>query len=471
MDQTYVEEVSWALILSKGQFLSFFKIYISLDFPFKLMKINKKDDMISEFMLDSKNSYDSKNYSFKLENDEFSKTSQKTEKKIEKSQGVNIFQNKDNISCFEYNSTILKIDEKVPSLNFSAQNDLYEFSCPSKFINYEENTLILDHTKSQKLLQNEEYSEAMETYKRITAIIETHLKDPHHPLAVLKAEYMQYFIKKYENLTHMEFRTSNSKNMIATYEFMLNDIRQFIRVFKESISNFYSLDEIGKKFKSQNVNFFTNDNLINFVLSIVFTDEIYFTVFEIQRKIDRFNEIIFKRNMKVVKDYNPEKFSVPDKYCLNDKTISLKHIIIIHKKSKKNNSNPCSPSMIEKSSEKEKNLFNSFNCTIEMLKNMNYLKSPAHKMKLLVKASENINEEIEEFYEKYAIEEKSNLNPEEFLSILIFIVSKVKINSLVSQCNFMEKFMTQSNLTDKNGYYFYMFKAAVEYVLNANYSK
>ena len=428
---------------------------------------NKGDNSISGLMLDSENSYESKNYSFKLDDDYFSNTSQKTQKKIEKSQGVNIFQNKDNFSCFEHNSTILKIDEKVPSLSFSAQNDLYEFSCPSKFINYKENTLILDHTKSQKLLQNEEYSDAMETYKRITAIIETHLKDPLHPLAVLKSEYMQYFIKKYENLTQMDFRTSNSKNMIANYEFMLNDIRQFIRVFKESISNFYSLNEIGKKFKSQKVNFFTNDNLINFVLSIVFTDEIYLTIFEIQRKIDRFNEIIFKRNLKALKDYNPEKFSVPERFCLNDKTISLKHILN-NKKSKKNNSNPCTPLMIERSSEKEKNLFNSFTCTIEMLKNMNYLKSPAHKMKLLVKASENINEEIEEFYKKYAIDEKSSLNPEEFLSILIFIVSKVKINSLVSQCNFMEKFMTQSNLTDKNGYYFYMFKAAVEYVLNAN---
>ena len=433
-------------------------------------KSQKPTSSMSELMPINEHSFESKNFSFKLENDDFINMSQKTEKKLEKSQNVNIFQITDNISCIEHNSTILKIDEKALSLNLSTQHDLYEFSCPSKFIKYEENTLILEQSKHKQLIHNEDFSEALENYKRVTKIIDNHMKDPKHPLQILKSEYLHYFIQKYETLTQMEFRTSTSKTLINYYEFMLNDIRQFIRVFKDSLKHFYNLEQIGEKFKCQEMNFFNNDNLINFILSIIFTDEIYFTILEIQRKIDRFNEIIFKRNLKTIKDFAPEKFSVPEKFCLNEKTINFKNTKIKRNSKKINGSHACSPiiQFLDDVSEKEKKTFKPYNNTIEILKNINYLKSPAHKMKLLIKASETVTDEIEEFYEKYEIGEKIILTPEEFLSIFIYVVSKIKINSLISQCNFMEKFMTQSNLTDKNGYYFYMFKAAVEYVLNTN---
>ena len=411
---------------------------------------------------------ESKNYSFKLEED-FNNASQKTEKKMEKSQNVvNIFQLKDNISCIEHNSTILKIDEKALSLNLSTQNDLCDFTCPSKFIRYEENTLILEHNRKQKLQQHDSYSEVLLNYKRVTNIIIKHLKDPKHPLAFIKSEYLHYFLSKYEHLTQVEFRTSTSKSLITNYEFMLSDIRQFVRVFKLALQNFYGLAQIDKNFKE--FGFFADDNLINFVLNLMFTDEIYYTIFEIQRKIDRFNEIIFKRNMKDVKDFTPEKFSVPDKFCLNEKTINFKNAKN-KKKQKKPSSTVASPILTcseDSCYEKEKRTFMPYTETIEILKNLNYIKSPAHKIKLLIKACENIPEEIEEFFEKFEIGEKSFQSPEELLSVLVYIVSKVKINSLISQCNFMEKFLTQSNLTEKNGYYFYMFKAAVEYVLNTN---
>lgn len=358
------------------------------------------------------------------------------------------------------------------SVNITAQNDLHEFSCPTKFLTYDENTLVFERNIREGLEENEEFSEVQNLYKRVLAIISKHLKDPKHPLFFLKTEYFHYFMKNYEYLTQMEFRTSTSKNMVACYETMLADIRQFIRLFKESIMNFYSLDEISKS--SMQVNLFTNDNMINFVLSILFDDKVYFTIFEIQRKIDRFNEIILKRNLKNLKDFPPERFSVPEKFCLNEKTLISKNLKSKKKIPRTLISNICSPLLnivnIECSLHKEKDRdhkqFTPFQNTIEMMKNLNYLKSPAHKMKLVIKASENIQDEIEEFYESYGVSEKIVLNPEEFLSIFIYIVSKVKINSLISQCNFMEKFMTQSNLTGKNGYYFYMFKAAVEYVLN-----
>ena len=411
---------------------------------------------------------ESKNFSFKLEQEDFNNASVKTEKKLEKSQnGVNIFQLKDNLSCIEHNSTILKIDEKAISLNFSTQNVLCDFTCPNKFIKYDENSLILEKNRKQKLQQQGSYSEALRNYKRVTNIIMKHLKDIKHPLGLIKAEYFRYFLSKYENLTQVEFRTSTSKNLIANFEIMLSDIRQFVRVFKLALQNFYNLPQIEKSFKE--FGFFSDDNLLNFVLNLVFTtDEIYYTVFEIQRKIDRFNEIIFKRNMKDLKDYNPEKFAVPEKFCLNEKTLDLK-TGKNRKKPKKFGSTYNSPiiPLIEEHTSDKKN-YHPYIGTIEMLKNLNYLKSPAHKMKLLIKACENIPEEIDEFFEKNEIGEKSYLNPEDLLSILVYIVSKVKINSMISQCNFMEKFLTQSSLTEKNGFYFYMFKAAVEYVLNTN---
>lgn len=365
--------------------------------------------------------------------------------------------------ALEHNSTILKIDEKIISPDISAQNELHDFSCPSQFIKYEENTLILENNQLQKIEEKkEDFQENLSTYKRILCQITKHMKDPKNALAVIKEEYIQYFLGKYDHLKQIEFRTSTSKGLKCSYESMLNDVRQFIRVFKECITNFYDLKGLEKSFNTLENVFFTDDNIINFILNVIFTkDEFYTTIFELQRKLDRFNELIFKRNLKMTKNCTPENFSVPDRYCLNEKTLNTKG-------SKHKKFNTCSPLLMETNLIKEKAMFTPYNNCVEMLKNLIYLKSPAHKIKLLVKVSETVKEEIEEFYEKHGIytNEKINLNPEEFLAIMIFIVTKVRINSLISQCNFMEKFMTQSDLTEKNGYYFYMFKAAVEYVLN-----
>lgn len=404
-----------------------------------------------------------KEASLKLEAEDSSDLSQKTEKKLEPIENVNIFQNKSDILAIEHNSTILKIDEKIVSLDISAQNELHDFSCPSQFIKYEENTLILENNQLQKLEEKkQDFQENLSTYKRILCLITKHMKDPKNALAVIKEEYIQYFLGKYDHLKQIEFRTSTAKSLNYSYESMLNDVRQFIRIFKECITNFYDLKELEKNFNPLENFFFTDDNIINFILNVIFSkDEFYMTIFELRRKLDKFNELILKRNLKITKNCTPESFSVPERYCLNEKTLNFKG-------SKLKKFNTCSPLLLESNQIKEKVLFTPYNNCVEMLKNLIYLKSPAHKIKLLVKVSETIKEEIEEFYEKHGIypNEKIHLNPEEFLAIMIFIITKVKINSLISQCNFMEKFMTQSDLTEKNGSYFYMFKAAVEYVLN-----
>lgn len=348
--------------------------------------------------------------------------SQKTEKKEENEEIMLFYAKPRKLSIDERNSTILRIEELNASNDFSTHNELNDLSFPTKFINYDNNILITD--ENQKINgKNKENEKKFEKCESIYRLIEKHLNTKDNSLCILKEYYMNYFINKYENLLSSDYRLQKNKEWLDKYEFMILDFRQFISLFQESITLFYDLENISKSL-SLPENFFSSDNLINFLLNIMFNEEIYYILFEVQRKIDRFDEIMFRRSLKLVKNYTFDRFLIPEKYFLKNSKIS-----------------PYSES-------------------INIIKNIGFIKSPTHKMRLIIQASELIEKQM-------IFSSKNNeITSEDYLAILSYVISKSKVTNLISQLNLMEKFLTKTNLTEKNGNFFYMMKAASEYLLN-----
>lgn len=103
---------------------------------------------------------------------------------------------------------------------------------------------------------------------------------------------------------------------------MNNDLKKFISIFTDTLFYFYKLDYFCDR-NPKFADFFTLDNMINFVLCILFEEKIYNVVFEIHRKMDKEKEDQFRRKLKLIHNLQPQNFGVPDKFCLNELTLNF----------------------------------------------------------------------------------------------------------------------------------------------------
>lgn len=402
---------------------------------------NFNDHGIESFSEDSSFSFDSRFFSSPQKIDD---NSAKTEKKEGKAEDELFELEIGKINQFEGNSTILKINDVFTSFDVTANKELNDLSFPADFLSYANHVLLPNKSFSHEP-ENKDSKLKFEKFKLIMKTVEKHLNNPKCSLGLLKTFYVNYFVQKYEKLLNYESKFVKSREFLKFFDFMIIDLREFITLFQECFSNFYHIKRIESKFIIEGENIFSRENMINFVLNILFTNEIYYIVHEIQRKVDRTDEMLFKKNIKVCAMCRPENFKIPEVFCLNSKTLSV---------FKKNNTSM------------PKNYIPYFK-SINTLKNINFLKSPAHKMRLLLHTSDMIKKEISDFYEGYGLPQPEFLNSENLLTIYTYIISKAKIMNLITHLNFMEKFLTPTNLKNDIGYVFYMFKVSAEYLLNS----
>lgn len=376
--------------------------------------------------------------------------------------------------------------------NISHSSDLYFIQYPKKVLNYQNNTFLLpklnedisfeernkekneSFVERKKLLdqisiQNE--SKDKEKYKLMTKTIEKHLITPLNPLCFIKTKYIEYFIEKYQDHVYKQYepQSREMKNLEMICDNMMKDLRQFIRVFKDAIYYFYQIKTLVSKYKNLG-EFFTLDNMINFVLCLIFTEEVYTIVFEIQRKVDHNKENNFKKNLKKLKDKRPEDFGIPDKFCLNQRTNAYfknnsktKIITPIHHHHESENPEEFK----EISTDKVENICNEpYSKAIDCIKNIQFLKSPTHKLKAILASSEMIMESISEFYNKNNVKFNKDMDPDDIMTIYIYMISKSALTTLITHCNLIEKFLTESSLASISGYYFITLNASIDYINN-----
>lgn len=415
------------------------------------------------------------------------------------------------MSSININKEIL---EKPSFLNISDQQ-LQFHSYPQTFVIYK-NYSILD-IKEKNFLENysikpfskDKTQMALEKYENLARLIENHLTELKHPLCKLKNEYINYFIEaNHKKASIKELKPNKMDEYKKAVRYMIKDIKCFVCVFKEAINNFYDLETISKKFKTIDFELFSDYNIINFIYSIIFTDELYSTLFDSLKAIEKYKEIIYKRNVELLKTEKPEKFLVKDKFCLNDRTTEFfakkidpnLGILVKNPKAshvKKNSIKTIDLNLFELQTRIFPHLLmNSFNKSeflnkkktdrnnrkninpkntekpyfdsIDILKNLQFLKNPAHKMKLITEAFEMIEDCIIDYYESHGYDQKFILiEPEDLISIIVYILTKSSVTYIITHCSFIEQYFNETNLNAKSACYLYSLKTGIEYILNA----
>jgi len=394
-----------------------------------------------------------------------------------------------------------KNNVEVSSNNISNTSDLFFIEYPKNVLNYENNTFLLpklndismqEGQNNRPIMRSSAFLESkynlekgqqnfdqkdQEKYKSITKTIEKHLNDPNNSLCFIKNKYISYFLEKYEEFAYKQMEPNNKdiKTLEMICESMMKDLRQFIRVFKDSVYFFYRINEICTKNKNLEL-YFTLDNMINFVLSLLFVDEIYSIVFEIQRKLDSPKEIAFKKSLKKIRDGKPEDFGVSDNFCLNQKTIDYfknnNKSKFFNQEGKNNNNNKVL--LEENNDDLKENLTDKIETlnhepyakAIDCIKNIQFLRSPSHKLKAILTSSELIMECIHDFYKKINVKFNKDIDPDDIMTIYIYMISKSTLTTLITHCNLIEKFLTESSLASISGYYFVTLNASIDFIIN-----
>ena len=102
---------------------------------------------------------------------------------------------------------------------------------------------------------------------------------------------------------------------------------------------------------------------------------------------------------------------------------------------------------------------------IAKLEELNSLNSPILKMKALTKVVDLIKKEITDFYADEGIQERCNVNADQILSILIFLIAKGDVRDLLCECEFVKMFAAGNAMASLSGYYLITLEAAVNHIV------
>ena len=90
---------------------------------------------------------------------------------------------------------------------------------------------------------------------------------------------------------------------------------------------------------------------------------------------------------------------------------------------------------------------------IKQIKKIERKMNPISKMRMILKASENMLTCIKEFYNKINVPFNNYVDADDVLSIFNYISAKSNITSLHTHCNLIERFATNNILNSVSGYY------------------
>ena len=361
----------------------------------------------------------------------------------------------------------------------------------------------LEH-EDKETIEEEEWEKVriLNHYRAITEKIEKDLKDiQSNVFAHLKQQFISYFCNKYEkNLCgekkYAEINEKNKTEYAKKAEQAFAELKQFIRVLEECLCLFYKLQDFKK---TLSYFLFTKENMLNFVTSIVFDDNIYPLVFEIQRKIDKSMCETIEKKLVNYQTYKPQDFEISEKFCLNERTanyiflkrkaeyleklhntnekcdetnrtFSLENMIMGRASTVNNPNINERPLGVNESVNEEETLklahYEPYLGAIKNLKKIGNHKSPLHKLKHIMNISKLVLQEIRDFYECHYFNFDDNLGGDEMLSIYVYIVAKTNLPGLITECTIIDKFIT-SNLTNSiYGYYLVTIQVCLKYLIN-----
>ena len=197
---------------------------------------------------------------------------------------------------------------------------------------------------------------------------------------------------------------------INNYQIFFEEIDEFISLL---VSLLFEPNEKRNKYNDINI-IQERDDFYKVILDLVKLNNI--------KKIEKIKKVI-----KSYRGIEPEDFGVPDKYCLNEKSVNY-YIKCFKKKFEGN-----IPEI-------------AYDKTIKMLKDIYKYKSPIDKLLLTTKLRKSIKAEIDEFWENLPEEElkrkelKFEIEIDDYINIFEYMIVKSGLNDLISHIDFVEIF-------------------------------
>ncbi|KAL4476809.1 hypothetical protein ABPG72_010646 [Tetrahymena utriculariae] len=313
------------------------------------------------------------------------------------------------------------------------------------------NTLLIN----SEVLQEKDFElyQAVVYYKSITFVIEQHLVEENNftqekPLRVIRDNFIEYYISQYgKNLQKLE------ENEIVK---SIQDLKEFVTLYLEVIREYYNLDDLVDKCKYAD-RFITTDNLINFLCSILFqNDAVYSIIYVSHCHFEpKLSNQYFKNAKQLHKHIQLSVLKVKDDYCLNEKTL-----LKLQTKMRKQN---CS--INDTNTLKGYTFVPPYQRAFEHLKTISYQRSPVHKLKVIIKTQDLINECIKDFYDYFGIDQSEMYyDADNLVGIFSYILIKSEIYDIIAHCKIIENFATKNTLNSHSGYLLITLQCCIRFI-------
>lgn len=343
------------------------------------------------------------------------------------------------------------IIEKSNNLGESEVSASLPGSFPQKFAYYDQNSFFAEHTLNEKKLErsnsfvNQEMKrqENLAIFKKILKKIEKHIYEHLCPLSFLKDIYILYLKTNYN-----PNNTNNDTSNLKTNEKIINDIDCFLTIFRFCIMDFYSISKNPLILNNQKMKeLFSPEAFRYFVINSFFAEEeIYELVYSIEKNKYNQHEEDFQTTIKKLTclKLKLEDFGVAKEFLLNE--------------------NP----LIDGDNFQETDFStNNYFLAIDCLKNLQYIKSPVHKLKSVNLCGLMIKKAIEDFYFKK--NKKINMNGvgyKEYMKLFFFAVYKSRITNAHVHLNIIKDFVHKNVLDGLKLPFFKFFSLSVQFFTN-----
>ena len=271
--------------------------------------------------------------------------------------------------------------------------------------------------------------------KELIKVLNSHVKNPLNLMYFAKKLFFEYFKKSYEKKLNENLKNEEIEKYLII---AVRDLKSYIKLITEIIVISYNLNKYRLIFTQ---NLITKDCIQSFVLNSFYNS--IGNIFEKTYFMLNNSEIeILKAKMIEYCDFSPQNFDIIDKYCLNERTFK------------------------EKSSKDF--IFEPYSKTIENLKEIIEMKSPAEKIEQIMKTAEILYKEINEFYEAFDEKFDEEIGGDDILSIFVYVITKSQCYELYIQCKLIDIFMTNNQINSIAGYYLATIQVGIKYICNMN---
>jgi len=286
-----------------------------------------------------------------------------------------------------------------------------------------------------------------------------------------------------------------------------HDTELFIGKLYKSIDSFYQLDRLSSQKDKGYHLFFSREHVTTALLSPLFNEKLYAIHYQVYKV--RYNKLekSYMEAFNLIKGAEPQDFGVPEELALNHKTIEyfIQKGLLQPPRTLQFNETICEADFIKKEdahnahskdslgSPMMRETLGRFNkqseiCMVEdfkgriseleemkpydkvikKLETISLMKSPSHKMRVLMDCYKEIENSIKEFYKKYSQRFEEKLTENQILPIFLFIIAKCGISDISAHLKFIRTFLPKNILESTTGFYISVIEASISCICNTN---